>query len=130
MRAVLTLLITLTLASFAQATHSADSPRHCLDISSLSSQPDCKAAFAAALQSASFEEEVIVTAPGTGMMKVNGVRVQPLQFQKRAPWVRRLERLGKEGIPFIRKPQGPDSELIIGINRKGRLGFEVKRTPR
>lgn len=130
MRTVLTLLPTLALALLAHTANAADQPRLCLDITSLSTQPDCKAAFAAALQSAADPEEVVVTAPGSGLMKVGRTQVQPLQFQKRAPWVRRLERLGKEGIPFVRRSPGPDSELVIGINRKGRLGFEVKRTPR
>ena len=54
--------------------------------------------------------------------------MQPLRFQKRAPWVRRLGTIGKEGIPFVRVPRGPQSEFIVGINRKGVLGFQLKQT--
>jgi hypothetical protein len=41
--------------------------------------------------------------------------------------VRRLERIGKEGIAFVRVPRGPGRELVIGINRKGVLGFQLRQ---
>jgi hypothetical protein len=90
----------------------------------IASSPECEAAFAAALKaSEDSTAQVVVTADG-----VVGPRgAEPLHFQKRAPWVRRLETLGKEGIPFVRVPQGPGSELVIGINRKGVLGFQLKQ---
>ena len=90
------------------------------------SNPTCDAAFAAALQSVNSPADVVVTAPRDADTSSHGM--QPLRFQKRAPWVRRLETIGKEGIPFVRVPRGPESELIVGINRKGVLGFQLKQT--
>lgn len=97
------------------------------------SNPTCDAAFAAALQSVAGMSQVSVASMSQLQVVVSAPReagphgIQPLRFQKRAPWVRRLETLGKEGIPFARVPQGPDSELVVGINRKGVLGFELKQ---
>jgi hypothetical protein len=136
MRGVIITLAVGAFGLFVQSARAADptsphvaaAPRVCLDLSSLASQPDCQATFDAALQSANDTEEVVVTARSTALSNVGRFRgAQPLQFQKRAPWVPRLERRGKEGIPFVRVPRGPDSELVVGINRKGRLGFEMKR---
>lgn len=96
------------------------------------SNSECEAAFAAALRSstalgASMEPaDVVVSASAPAMVGPRGA--EPLHFQKRAPWVRRLETIGKEGIPFVRVPRGPDSELVVGINRKGVLGFSLKQT--
>jgi hypothetical protein len=78
-------------------------------------QRECQAAFAAALQSVRVEEP---TAGAT----------EPLRFHKRAAWVRRLETIGKEGIPFMRVPRGPDNELVVGIDRNGVLGFSLQKT--
>ena len=91
-----------------------------------SSNPECQAAFNAALRSELEPADVVVTASGSA--EVVGPRgAQPLHFQKHAPWVRRLETIGKEGIPFVRIPRGPDSEVVVGINRKGVLGFSLKQ---
>jgi hypothetical protein len=90
---------------------------------SVSASPECASAFAHALQATGDTDEVVVTAAPLSTMK----GVAPLRFQKRAPWVRRLERIGKEGIAFVRVPQGPGRELVIGINRKGRLGFQLRQ---
>ena len=91
-----------------------------------SSNPDCEAAFNAALRSELERADVVVTAHGSA--EVVGPRgAQPLHFQKHAPWVRRLETIGKEGIPFVRIPHGPDREVVVGINRKGLLGFSVRQ---
>jgi hypothetical protein len=90
------------------------------------SNPTCDAAFAAALHSVSASPDVLVTAPREGLG--NSLGMQPLKFQKHAPWVRALETIGKEGIPFVRMPRGPESELVVGINRKGLLGFQLKQT--
>jgi hypothetical protein len=54
-----------------------------------------------------------------------GADLPALRFHKRAYWVRRLEAIGREGIAFARVPQGRNSEVVIGITRKGRLGFTV-----
>lgn len=92
----------------------------------LDSNPTCDAAFAAALRVSESSPDVVVTAAREGFSSSHGM--QPLRFQKRAPWVRRLETIGKEGIPFVRLPRGPESELVVGINRKGVLGFQLKQT--
>jgi hypothetical protein len=91
------------------------------------SNVECEAAFAAALESNLQAPDVVVAASGSA--DVAGPRgAEPLHFQKRAAWVRRLETIGKEGIPFVRIPRGPDSELVVGIDRKGMLGFSLKQT--
>jgi hypothetical protein len=90
---------------------------------SISRSPECEAAFTHALQPADDPNEVVVTAASVSTLKGVG----PLRFQKRAPWVRRLERIGKEGIAFVRVPRGPGRELVIGINRKGVLGFQLRQ---
>jgi hypothetical protein len=89
--------------------------------------PDCHAALVAALQSIDAPPDVVVTAIRDASTAHRHHGMQPLRFQKRAPWVRRLETLGKEGLPFVRVPRGPESELVVGINRKGVLGFEIKQ---
>jgi hypothetical protein len=93
----------------------------------LGSNPECEATFTRALQSANDEAaSVVVTATGTGNMK-GPHGIQPLRFQKRAPWVRRLDTLSKDGIAFFRVPRGPQNELVVGINRKGVLGFQLRK---
>jgi hypothetical protein len=110
-------------ARHAKADRKVPMTNLCLNVDS---NPACEAAFAAALRSIDTEADVVVRAPrGSDARGPHGI--QPLRFQKRAPWVRRLETLGKEGIPFVRMPRGPESELIVGINRKGMLGFELKQ---
>jgi hypothetical protein len=89
------------------------------------SNPDCEATFNAALRSVLAPADVVVTASGSA--EIVGPRgAEPLHFQKRAPWVRRLETIGKEGIPFVRIPRGPDHEVVVGINRKGVLGVSLR----
>jgi hypothetical protein len=90
----------------------------------VTTSPECEAAFTRALATGSDAEEIVVTA--TPLTTLRGA--EPLRFQKRAPWVRRLERLGKEGIVFVRVPRGPGRELAIGISRKGILGFQLRQT--
>jgi hypothetical protein len=80
-----------------------------------SAQRECQAAFAAALQSVRVEDRT----PGAA---------EPLRFHKRAAWIRKLETIGKEGIPFMRVPRGPDNELVVGIDRNGVLGFSLQKT--
>jgi hypothetical protein len=79
---------------------------------------ECEAEFAAVFQRAALSGQAL---PGTALLA-------PLRFQKRAAWVRRLETIGKEGIPFMRVSRGPESELVVGIDRKGVLGFSFQQT--
>lgn len=78
---------------------------------------ECQATFAAALLSTAFPREGEAAADAQ----------QPLRFHKRAAWVRRLETIGKEGVPFMRVPRGPENELVVGIDRKGMLGFSLRQ---
>lgn len=78
----------------------------------------CQAAFAAALRSAD---------PLPSAFDARATAPQPLRFHKRAAWVRRLETVGKEGIPFVRVPRGPENELVVGIDRNGVLGFSLRQ---
>jgi hypothetical protein len=80
------------------------------------SSRECQATFATALHSAAL----------SGVSEVP-VTQQPLRFHKRAAWVRRIETIGKEGIPFMRVPRGPENELVVGIDRKGMLGFSLRQ---
>jgi hypothetical protein len=78
---------------------------------------ECEAEFAAVFQRASLPAELTQGASTHA----------PLRFQKRAAWVRRLETIGKEGIPFMRVPRGPENELVVGIDRKGMLGVSLRQ---
>ncbi len=79
-----------------------------------SAQRECEATFASALQSVQMEEPAVTPS-------------EPLRFHERASWVRRLETIGKEGIPFMRVPRGPENELVVGIDRNGVLGFSLQK---
>jgi len=120
-------LISAAIALHAQTARADEGPeRFCVGphaVMSVVASPECQAAFVHALQTADDTEQVVVTATAVSTLK----GAEPLRFQKRAPWVRRLERIGKEGIAFVRVPRGHDRELIIGINRKGMLGFQVRQ---
>lgn len=77
---------------------------------------ECQTTFAAVLQTAALPSAIEERAAH-----------EPLRFHKRAAWVRRLETLGKEGIPFVRVPRGPENELVVGIDRHGTLGFSLRQ---
>src|SRR5262245_15378918 len=49
-----------------------------------------------------------------------------LAFDNTPRWRRRLETLGREGLPFARLKYGQDGEMFIGITRKGMLGVNVR----
>jgi hypothetical protein len=78
----------------------------------------CQATFAAVLQS---------TAALPAVLDDRATAQEPLRFHKRAAWVRRIETVGKEGIPFVRVPRGPENELVVGIDRNGVLGFSLRQ---
>jgi hypothetical protein len=50
----------------------------------------------------------------------------PLAFDNTPVWRRRLETLGREGVPFARFKYGRDGQVFIGITRKGMLGVNVR----
>lgn len=50
----------------------------------------------------------------------------PLAFRDQEPLVRRVQRIGKEGIQFVKMPRGQQGEFTVGISRKGMLGFSLK----
>lgn len=106
--------------------------RHTIPVANLcvnvDSNPTCDAAFAAALDASSSPTADVVVTGAREYGSVSAHGMQPLRFQKRAAWVRRLETIGKEGIPFVRVARGPESELVVGISRKGVLGFQLKQT--
>ena len=49
-----------------------------------------------------------------------------LAFDNTPAWRRRLEYIGREGLPFARLKYGQDGEVFIGITRKGMLGVNVR----
>ena len=118
-------VVSCAIVLHAQAARADDVERFCVGpraAMSVTPSAECEAAFTHALRATDDPNEVVVTATSVSTMK----GVEPLRFQKRAPWVRRLERVGKEGITFVRVPRGPGRELAIGISRKGVLGFQLR----
>ena len=84
----------------------------------------CNATFAAAVHSAAQLDAALPA--NAGSAAIEGPQgVEPLRFQKHPRWVRRLETISKEGIPFVRVPRGPGRELVVGIDRKGVLGISL-----
>jgi hypothetical protein len=90
-----------------------------------SAKPRCREAFQSAIDQGN--------AFGSGESAENETVVEASRLPDRLPfakyednWARRLKRVGKEGIPFARLPHGHDQEIVIGINRKGMLGFQMK----
>lgn len=126
-RSVQALLVACALALHMQAAQADEKlERFCVGPGAaitISASDECAAAFAHALNAVDDPEQVVVTATAVSTLK----GVEPLRFQKRAPWVRRLEAIGKEGIAFVRVPRGQDRELVIGISRRGVLGVQLKQ---
>lgn len=84
----------------------------------------CSATFAAAVHSAAQLDAAAPAAAGSATLE-GPQGAEPLRFQRHARWVRRLETISKEGIPFVRVPRGPGRELVVGIDRKGVLGISL-----
>lgn len=114
----------------APARHRA-APRRvdpCLD----ATRPDCRRVFEAALGSMPAAAPPVAGAAGLDpgdAVADDASAGEPLHFSSKPEWMRRLDRLGREGLPFVRMPRGPDRELVIGINRKGVLGAFLVETP-
>jgi hypothetical protein len=110
-----------TTTSKVVATHSKRPPANfCVTIST----PECRVMLTAVL-GASGQRSASFRQPLPAYDAEVGADLPALRFHKRAYWVRRLETIGREGIAFARVPQGRNSEVVIGITRKGRLGFTV-----
>lgn len=54
------------------------------------------------------------------------VRAGTLPFRDQQPLVRRVEKISKEGIQFVRMQRRQQGEFSVGISRKGTLGFLLK----
>jgi hypothetical protein len=51
-----------------------------------------------------------------------------LQFNEDPEWKRRAKVMARDGLPFMRMPQGANRELLVGITPHGTLGFSLKDT--
>jgi hypothetical protein len=51
-----------------------------------------------------------------------------VKFNEDPEWKRRAKVLARDGLPFMRMPQGTNHELIVGITPHGTLGFSLKDT--
>lgn len=52
----------------------------------------------------------------------------PLKFNTDPQWKNRAKVMAREGLTFVRVPEGANHEFIVGINRHGMLGFSLKDT--
>jgi hypothetical protein len=51
-----------------------------------------------------------------------------IKFNEDPEWKRRAKVLARDGIPFMRMPQGTNRELLVGITPHGTLGVSLKDT--
>lgn len=52
----------------------------------------------------------------------------PVKFNTDPEWKKRAIVIAHEGLTFLRLPEGGNHEFIVGINRRGMLGFSLKDT--
>jgi hypothetical protein len=52
-----------------------------------------------------------------------------LRFHDDPAWIRRLDRVGREGLPMIEVHRGERSRIVFGVNRKGFIGFFTVAPP-
>ena len=51
-----------------------------------------------------------------------------LRFNEDPEWKRRAKILAKDGLPFMRLPEGPNHQLLVGVTPRGLLGISLKDT--
>jgi hypothetical protein len=51
-----------------------------------------------------------------------------LKFNEDPEWKRRAKVLAKDGLPFVRLPEGPNHQLLVGITPRGQFGVCLKDT--
>jgi hypothetical protein len=51
-----------------------------------------------------------------------------LKFNEDPEWKRRAKVLARDGIPFVRIPQGVNHQLLVGITPHGQFGVSLKDT--
>jgi hypothetical protein len=51
-----------------------------------------------------------------------------LKFNEDPEWKRRAKVLAHDGLPFVRLPEGPNHQLLVGITPRGLLGVSLKDT--
>jgi len=51
-----------------------------------------------------------------------------LRFNEDPEWKRRAKILARDGLPFVRMPQGSNHELLVGITPHGMLGVSLRDT--
>jgi hypothetical protein len=51
-----------------------------------------------------------------------------LRFNEDPEWKRRAKILARDGLPFMRMPQGQNHELLVGVTPHGQLGVSLRDT--
>jgi len=51
-----------------------------------------------------------------------------LRFNEDPEWKRRAKILARDGLPFVRMPQGSNHELLVGVTPHGTLGVSLRDT--
>jgi hypothetical protein len=51
-----------------------------------------------------------------------------VKFNEDPEWKRRAKVMARDGLPFMRIPEGANRELLVGITPHGTLGFSLKDT--
>jgi hypothetical protein len=51
-----------------------------------------------------------------------------LRFNEDPEWKRRAKILARDGLPFVRMPQGLNHELLVGVTPHGLLGVSLRDT--
>lgn len=51
-----------------------------------------------------------------------------LRFNEDPEWKRRAKILARDGLPFVRMPQGANHELLVGVTPHGQLGVSLRDT--
>jgi hypothetical protein len=55
-------------------------------------------------------------------------RLFALKFNEDPEWKRRAKVLARDGIPFVRIPQGMNHQVLVGITPHGQFGVSLKDT--
>jgi hypothetical protein len=67
-------------------------------------------------------------APVTEDIGMRDHQIIAVKFNEDPEWKRRAKVLARDGLPFMRMPQGMNHELVVGITPHGTLGFSLKDT--
>lgn len=98
--------------------------------------PSCRVAFESALRQTTqpsttkgrlYESLAASRAPPTSESSEFQHQIT-LRFNEDPEWKRRAKILAKDGLPFMRLPEGPNHQLLVGVTPRGLLGISLKDT--